>query len=231
MTAEVKTVGITAAEKMKMQERPEDLAGRGSGDRHSREAKSSIHQATKDDSFRQENAEAIQAPGITMKTVTEDSGTVADAGASEVREATEIQTEEATEIQTEEATEIQTEEATEIQTEEATEIPTGEATETRKAEATLRTGEALRAEATEIQTEEATETRKAEATPSAKVSGHILTEEIQETVATAEDSWQTAKEDHTETAPAQVRDAHRAEEDRLRGLTADSLLKIRLPAA
>ena len=118
MTAEVKTVGITAAEKMKMQERPEDLAGRGSGDRHSREAKSSIHQATKEDSFRQENAEAIQAPGITMKTVTEDSGTVADAGASEVREATEIQTEEATEIQTEEATEIQTEEATEIQTEE-----------------------------------------------------------------------------------------------------------------
>ena len=199
----MKTVGITAAEKMKMQERPEDLAGRGSGDRHSREAKSSIHQATKDDSFRQENAEAIQAPGITMKTVTEDSGTVADAGASEVREATEIQTEEATEIQTEEATEIQTEEATEIQTKEAT----------------------------EIQTEEATETRKAEATPSAKVSGHILTEEIQETVATAEDSRQTAKEDHTETAPAQVRDAHRAEEDRLRGLTADSLLKIRLPAA
>ena len=203
MTAEVKTVGITAAEKMKMQERPEDLAGRGSGDRHSREAKSSIHQATKDDSFRQENAEAIQAPGITMKTVTEDSGTVADAGASEVREATEIQTKEATEIQTEEATEIQSKEATEIQTKEAT----------------------------EIQTEEATETRKAEATPSAKVSGHILTEEIQETVATAEDSRQTAKEDHTETAPAQVRDAHRAEEDRLRGLTADSLLKIRLPAA
>ena len=199
MTAEVKTVGITAAEKMKMQERPEDLAGRGSGDRHSREAKSSIHQATKEDSFRQENAEAIQAPGITMKTVTEDSGTVADAGVSEVREATEIQT--------------------------------GEATETRKAEATLRTGEALRAEATEIQTGEATETRKAEATPSAKVSGHILTEEIQETVATAEDSWQTAKEDHTGTAPAQARDAHRAEEDRLRGLTADSLLKIRLPAA
>ena len=72
---------------------------------------------------------------------------------------------------------------------------------------------------------------KAEATPSAKVSGHILTEEIQETVATAEDSRQTAKEDHTETAPAQVRDAHLAEEDRLRGLTADSLLKIRLPAA
>lgn len=171
MTAEVKTVGITAAEKMKMQERPEDLAGRGSGDRHSREAKSSIHQATKEDSFRQENAEAIQAPGITMKTVTEDSGTVADAGVSEVREAT------------------------------------------------------------EIQTGEATETRKAEATPSAKVSGHILTEEIQETVATAEDSWQTAKEDHTGTAPAQARDAHRAEEDRLRGLTADSLLKIRLPAA
>ena len=199
MTAEVKTVGITAAEKMKMQERPEDLAGRGSGDRHSREAKSSIHQATKEDSFRQENAEAIQAPGITMKTVTEDSGTVADAGVSEVREATEIQT--------------------------------GEATETRKAEATPRTGEALKAEATEIQTEEATEVRKAEATPSAKVSGHILTEEIQETVATAEDSRQTAKEDHTETAPAQVRDAHRAEEDRLRGLTADSLLKIRLPAA
>ena len=199
MTAEVKTVGITAAEKMKMQERPEDLAGRGSGDRHSREAKSSIHQATKEDSFRQENAEAIQAPGITMKTVTEDSGTVADAGASEVREATEIQTE--------------------------------EATETRKAEATPRTGEALKAEATEIQTEEATEARKAEATPSAKVSGHILTEEIQETVATAEDSRQTAKEDHTETAPAQVMDAHRAEEDRLRGLTADSLLKIRLPAA
>ena len=195
MTAEVKTVGITAAEKMKMQERPEDLAGRGSGDRHSREAKSSIHQATKEDSFRQENAEAIQAPGITMKTVTEDSGTVADAGASEVREATEIQTEEATEIQTKEATEIQTEEAT------------------------------------EIQTKEATEAMKAEATPSAKVSGHILTEEIQETVATAEDSRQTAKEDHTETAPAQVRDAHRAEEDRLRGLTADSLLKIRLPAA
>ena len=195
MTAEVKTVGITAAEKMKMQERPEDLAGRGSGDRHSREAKSSIHQATKEDSFRQENAEAIQAPGITMKTVTEDSGTVADAGTSEVKEATEIQTEEATEIQTKEATEIQTEEAT------------------------------------EIQTEEATETRKAEATPSAKVSGHILTEEIQETVATAEDSRQTAKEDHTETAPAQVRDAHRAEEDRRRGLTADSLLKIRLPAA
>ncbi len=195
MTAEVKTVGITAAEKMKMQERPEDLAGRGSGDRHSREAKSSIHQATKEDSFRQENAEAIQAPGITMKTVTEDSGTVADAGTSEVREATEIQTEEATEIQTEEATEIQTEEAT------------------------------------EIQTEEATEAMKAEATPSAKVSGHILTEEIQETVATAEDSRQTAKEDHTETAPAQVRDAHQAEEDRLRGLTADSLLKIRLPAA
>ena len=223
MTAEVKTVGITAAEKMKMQERPEDLAGRGSGDRHSREAKSSIHQATKEDSFRQENAEAIQAPGITMKTVTEDSGTVADAGASEVREATETQTKEATEIQTEEATEIQSKEATEIQTEEAT--------ETRKAEATPRTGEALRAEATEIQTGEATETRKAEATPSAKVSGHILTEEIQETVATAEDSWQTAKEDHTETAPAQVRDAHRAEEDRLRGLTADSLLKIRLPAA
>ena len=124
MTAEVKTVGITAAEKMKMQERPEDLAGRGSGDRHSREAKSSIHQATKEDSFRQENAEAIQAPGITMKTVTEDSGTVADAGTSEVREATEIQTKEATEIQTEEATEIQTEEATEIQTEEATEIQT-----------------------------------------------------------------------------------------------------------
>ena len=195
MTAEVKTVGITAAEKMKMQERPEDLAGRGSGDRHSREAKSSIHQATKEDSFRQENAEAIQAPGITMKTVTEDSGTVADAGTSEVREATEIQTEEATEIQTKEATEIQTEEAT------------------------------------ETRTEEATETRKAEATPSAKVSGHILTEEIQETVATAEDSRQTAKEDHTETAPAQVMDAHRAEEDRLRGLTADSLLKIRLPAA
>ena len=195
MTAEVKTVGITAAEKMKMQERPEDLAGRGSGDRHSREAKNSIHQATKEDSFRQENAEAIQAPGITMKTVTEDSGTVADAGTSEVREATEIQTEEATEIQTEEATEIQTKEAT------------------------------------EIQTEEATEAMKAEATPSAKVSGHILTEEIQETVATAEDSRQTAKEDHTETAPAQVRDAHRAEEDRLRGLTADSLLKIRLPAA
>ena len=195
MTAEVKTVGITAAEKMKMQERPEDLAGRGSGDRHSREAKSSIHQATKEDSFRQENAEAIQAPGITMKTVTEDSGTVADAGASEVREATEIQTEEATEIQTKEATEIQTEEAT------------------------------------EIQTKEATEAMKAEATPSAKVSGHILTEEIQETVATAEDSRQTAKEDHTETAPAQVRDAHLAEEDRLRGLTADSLLKIRLPAA
>ena len=195
MTAEVKTVGITAAEKMKMQERPEDLAGRGSGDRHSREAKSSIHQATKEDSFRQENAEAIQAPGITMKTVTEDSGTVADAGASEVREATEIQTKEATETQTEEATETRTKEAT------------------------------------EIQTEEATETRKAEATPSAKVSGHILTEEIQETVATAEDSRQTAKEDHTETAPAQVRDAHRAEEDRLRGLTADSLLKIRLPAA
>ena len=195
MTAEVKTVGITAAEKMKMQERPEDLAGRGSGDRHSREAKSSIHQATKEDSFRQENAEAIQAPGITMKTVTEDSGTVADAGTSEVREATEIQTEEATEIQTEEATEIQTEEAT------------------------------------EIQTKEATEAMKAEATPSAKVSGHILTEEIQETVATAEDSRQTAKEDHTETAPAQVMDAHRAEEDRLRGLTADSLLKIRLPAA
>ena len=195
MTAEVKTVGITAAEKMKMQERPEDLAGRGSGDRHSREAKSSIHQATKDDSFRQENAEAIQAPGITMKTVTEDSGTVADAGASEVREATEIQTKEATEIQTEEATEIQTKEAT------------------------------------EIQTKEATEAMKAEATPSAKVSGHILTEEIQETVATAEDSRQTAKEDHTETAPAQVMDAHRAEEDRLRGLTADSLLKIRLPAA
>ena len=199
MTAEVKTVGITAAEKMKMQERPEDLAGRGSGDRHSREAKSSIHQATKEDSFRQENAEAIQAPGITMKTVTEDSGTVADAGASEVREATEIQTE--------------------------------EATETRKAEATPRTGEALKAEATEIQTEEATEVRKAEATPSAKVSGHIPTEEIQETVATAEDSRQTAKEDHTGTAPAQARDAHRAEEDRLRGLTADSLLKIRLPAA
>ena len=199
MTAEVKTVGITAAEKMKMQERPEDLAGRGSGDRHSREAKSSIHQATKEDSFRQENAEAIQAPGITMKTVTEDSGTVADAGTSEVREATEIQTE--------------------------------EATETRKAEATPRTGEALKAEATEIQTEEATEARKAEATPSAKVSGHILTEEIQETVATAEDSRQTAKEDHTGTAPAQARDAHRAEEDRLRGLTADSLLKIRLPAA
>ena len=171
MTAEVKTVGITAAEKMKMQERPEDLAGRGSGDRHSREAKNSIHQATKEDSFRQENAEAIQAPGITMKTVTEDSGTVADAGTSEVREAT------------------------------------------------------------EIQTKEATEAMKAEATPSAKVSGHILTEEIQETVATAEDSRQTAKEDHTETAPAQVRDAHRAEEDRLRGLTADSLLKIRLPAA
>ena len=203
MTAEVKTVGITAAEKMKMQERPEDLAGRGSGDRHSREAKSSIHQATKEDSFRQENAEAIQAPGITMKTVTEDSGTVADAGTSEVREATEIQTEEATEIQTEEATEIQTKEAT----------------------------EAMKAEATEIQTKEATEAMKAEATPSAKVSGHILTEEIQETVATAEDSRQTAKEDHTETAPAQVRDAHRAEEDRLRGLTADSLLKIRLPAA
>ena len=203
MTAEVKTVGITAAEKMKMQERPEDLAGRESGDRHSREAKSSIHQATKEDSFRQENAEAIQAPGITMKTVTEDSGTVADAGASEVREATEIQTEEATETRTEEATEIQTKEATEIQTEEAT----------------------------EIQTEEATEAMKAEATPSAKVSGHILTEEIQETVATAEDSRQTAKEDHTETEPAQVRDAHRAEEDRLRGLTADSLLKIRLPAA
>ena len=134
-----------------------------------------------------------------MKTVTEDSGTVADAGASEVREATEIQTE--------------------------------EATETRKAEATPRTGEALKAEATEIQTEEATEARKAEATPSAKVSGHILTEEIQETVATAEDSRQTAKEDHTGTAPAQARDAHRAEEDRLRGLTADSLLKIRLPAA
>ena len=130
-----------------------------------------------------------------MKTVTEDSGTVADAGTSEVREATEIQTEEATEIQTEEATEIQTEEAT------------------------------------EIQTKEATEAMKAEATPSAKVSGHILTEEIQETVATAEDSRQTAKEDHTETAPAQVMDAHRAEEDRLRGLTADSLLKIRLPAA
>ena len=211
MTAEVKTVGITAAEKMKMQERPEDLAGRGSGDRHSREAKSSIHQATKEDSFRQENAEAIQAPGITMKTVTEDSGTVADAGASEVREATEIQTEEATEIQTKEATEIQTEEATEIQTKEATEIQTEEATE--------------------IQTEEATEAMKAEATPSAKVSGHILTEEIQETVATAEDSRQTAKEDHTGTAPAQARDAHRAEEDRLRGLTADSLLKIRLPAA
>ena len=187
MTAEVKTVGITAAEKMKMQERPEDLAGRGSGDRLSREAKSSIHQATKEDSFRQENAEAIQAPGITMKTVTEDSGTVADAGTSEVREATEIQTEEATEIQTEEAT--------------------------------------------EIQTEEATEAMKAEATPSAKVSGHILTEEIQETVATAEDSRQTEKEDHTETAPAQARDAHLAEEDRLRGLTADSLLKIRLPAA
>ena len=207
MTAEVKTVGITAAEKMKMQERPEDLADRGSGDRHSREAKSSIHQATKEDSFRQENAEAIQAPGITMKTVTEDSGTVADAGAPEVREATEIQTEEATEV--------------------------------RKAEATPRTGEALKAEATEIQTEEATEiqteeateVRKAEVTPSAKVSGHILTEEIQETVATAEDSRQTAKEDHTETAPAQARDAHRAEEDRLRGLTADSLLKIRLPAA
>ena len=45
------------------------------------------------------------------------------------------------------------------------------------------------------------------------------------------DSRQTAKEDHTGTAPAQARDAHRAEEDRLRGLTADSLLKIRLPAA
>ena len=199
MTAEVKTVGITAAEKMKMQERPEDLAGRGSGDRHSRVAKNSIHQATKEDSFRQENAEAIQTPGITMKTVTEDSGTVADAGTSEVRE--------------------------------ATEIPTGEATETRKAEATPRTGEVLKAEATETQTEEATEAMKAEATPSAKVSGHILTEEIQETVATAEDSRQTAKEDHTETAPAQARDAHLAEEDRLRGLTADSLQKIRLPAA
>lgn len=207
MTAEVKTVGITAAEKMKMQERPEDLAGRGSGDRHSREAKSSIHQATKEDSFRQENAEAIQVPGITMKTVTEDSGTVADAGASEVREATGAKKAEAT---------PRTGEALRA---EATEIQTGEATGT------------LKAEATEIQTEEATGARKAEATPSTKVSGHILTEEIQETVATAEDSRQTAKEDHTETAPAQARDAHRAEEDRLRGLTADSLLKIRLPAA